>query len=417
MANMDDELWIPEGGPAREGLTDAQLQTQLGKRERSFASYLRWLNRRIREARLVLDSTEENQAGTTLLRLLRDAHLKLNDALNKTVLAVAACQYYDAQVEDIITAYEDQKDAQILLANPANLSLMNEIGRMETDLLPPPPPQQQPGAAGPRPVKIATDLRPKAVLSREASPVELRMWATRFQAYYNASAMQNLALNVQHEYLFSNIDDYLIERLSDKIEPNTPVLQDLGDPMPACMTLIEQEFLKFHPLTTRRLDFFRSTVAVGQSVSQWTSALKRKGDEAALPLLTPDHIYCMRYLVAIPDPMLAELLKIAEPTRDLYDAAITVFEQGQTYRETARGEKALSNAAFGARPKAKTQLPQLQQQQQQVGQAVPTPPQKGTPGPVKGSKNQTPARPVSALAQKLADMRKNNICTDRKSVV
>ena len=240
--------------------------------------------------------------------------------------------------------------------------LMAVVARMEAELRPrTPPPLVQAVAAGvaqPR-YKPNEALKPKQLM-RESTPVELRVWVTKFRAFFIASRLENAPIEEQHAYFRACLEDQLEQRISDQIVVDMPVLDDPNEP--TCLDVLQAEFQLVHPLFARRLDYYRSKQARGQLCSDWTKSVVRLADEANLVAMTQDEACVMRYLSGIVDEKLLErLLQVDEPTKAKLDKAIQLYETGKVYMKTM-AEPPVASAAAVSRPQQPPQPPQQPQQ-------------------------------------------------------
>jgi len=367
---------------ARGDLNAAGRQAEVAARLLSHGAFRGWVTRYFNQYERLVTSAAASAPCRNILEQLTSSLKKLEQARDNVCLNAANMAYYDDQNQDNVDHYEQLKDQEWTRSDGVFQGLVREIGRYETGLAPPAPVARAPG-----PVKVADGLKPKQ-LSRDSTPVEVRIWIKRFKAYFRSSQMDNMLLSVQQEYFEACLEDVLVERLSDKYNETTPMLNDNVPPgTVTCIGLVLEEFLVLHPLYTRRLDFFRSNLSPGQAASEWASSLKRQGDEASIETLEADDIYVMRYLVAIPDPLLTELLKIEEPTRAKFDQLINQYEQGLVYRSSGNSAAV---AAFGEKPKG----------------ARSKKPQKGRKQPVAG-----PGTAKSPIGQRMDQMRTAGQCT------
>ena len=115
-------------------------------------------------------------------------------------------------------------------------------------------------------------------------------------------------------------------RLQNKVSEIAPVFGENS-----FIAALEEEFLHRYPLFTRRLNFFRSTQAPGQTFSDWAGHLRRAGDEAQLSQLGTDEMYVLRYLVGTTDAKLrARFLEESETTLDGLDKMVAERSEEHT---------------------------------------------------------------------------------------
>lgn len=398
-------LQTPDVGPMRStrerrDMTVAQRENEVEVRLIAHGAYKGHLTRAIKAAVKLADTAISSDGiSPTVLTQLIIAFNRLDKQRDHATRSAKLMGYYDEQDVDTIAHYEDLTAAEVDRSEDAFQALTAQIARFEAALQPPLQPPQGPRQAS---QKVAQDLRPKA-LTREAQPVELKVWISRFTAYFAASKMSTLDLLIQHEYFRACLDDYLVERLENSILPDTEVIHPRAVGDQTCLTLLQAEFTVFYPMYTRRLQFFRASCAPGQSYSQWASALRRLGDEAQIESMKAEDLYVMRYLTGYSDPILSELLKIEDPSQAKFDQCITQFEQSTAFRATnpAAAPAMAAYGQSGAKPKQKakgkvSQAPKPSQQAPKRQQ------------PAAGNKKGTSS---SAIGQKMDSMRNSGQCT------
>ena len=194
-------------------------------------------------------------------------------------------------------------------------------------------------------------LKP-AKLLRDNTPVEFTIWVEQFAAYHSSSRMELCSIPEQQAYFKACLEPALIARIASKITPTLPVvppITPLGgrknqrdgtgsvasgaepeDEPDCCIEILHREFVNQYPIFTRRLDFFRSQQGQNQNFSDWTQALRRKGDECDLDSINASDIFILRYLTGIADKkLMAELLKLKDPTVKDLDEAVINWEVSQ----------------------------------------------------------------------------------------
>jgi len=179
-------------------------------------------------------------------------------------------------------------------------------------------------------IRVNTALKPKE-LTKEFTPVELRAWSRQFKAFISTSHIDRLETVNQQAYLRSCVDPFLIARIEEKINDDTPLFGEYD----SCMLYIEMEFRQTYPLFNRRFDFFKYNQESGQMASDWIVQLKFKGDEADLTNMGTEDHYMMRIITGISDVSLKKkLLKERQPTLEKFQDIILNHEQSEKVMET-----------------------------------------------------------------------------------
>ena len=129
------------------------------------------------------------------------------------------------------------------------------------------------------------------------------------------------------------IDVHLESKLFASIQEDTPIFG--RDSQVSCMSLLEEEFLLRYPKIYRQMEFFEAKQAPGQLYSNFVSKLRALGDEAALPSLTAEDIYIMRYLTSTIDKKLREeFLKESKPSTKQFNKIIHQYEMAENSFQT-----------------------------------------------------------------------------------
>ena len=238
---MDDYVRLKPRADMSDDQLDDEVRLRTASQRGYRANYTLQSNRAIRLYR----TAHGAPAGVVLLALMREQLAKCQNSLANVISNISATIYYSNQDQATVDRLLQLQESETERGEEAFHNLLTEFNRMESELAPPAPRAAAAAPAAPRPreARIARDLKP-AILSREANPVEVKLWESRFIAYFGASSMDTLALAVQQEYFRACLDDGLIERLSDKITPAVQVLMDPVDPLiPSCVGFLRGEFL------------------------------------------------------------------------------------------------------------------------------------------------------------------------------
>ena len=134
------------------------------------------------------------------------------------------------------------------------------------------------------------------------------------------------------------IDIHLESKLFTSIQQDTPIFG--SDSQISCMKLLEDEFLLRYPKIYRQMEFFEAKQAPGELFSDFVSKLRALGDEAALPSLSTEDIYIMRYLTSTSDKKLREeFLKESKPSLKQFDKIVLQYEGAENSFQTTAASK------------------------------------------------------------------------------
>ena len=203
--------------------------------------------------------------------------------------------------------------------------LVDATARMEADLNKPPTPLSSAPREGPgfepNP-KVVSTLKPHLVLGTSHSSIQLFNWAEQFEQYYTSSKFGRASILEQHGYFRSCMDAALYERLRRKITTDMPIFGP-----DSCMALLNAEFLRLHPLFSRRMAFFRSVQPASQLFSEWGNTLELLAAEAQLDKMDVDDMISMRYIIGGTDQkLLDEMLRLKDPSLDDLKVVVDHYE-------------------------------------------------------------------------------------------
>ncbi len=156
----------------------------------------------------------------------------------------------------------------------------------------------------------ANDALKPFLLTLEHTPGELRDWKKQFDLYYLAGHMDTWQYTEQVAYLRACIDKELFRHIGDQIEKATSIMDAGG-----AIAILDAEFQKQYPLSSRRLKYFCAQPPQGMLASEWLDKLLRMGDEADLDTLSVDQLHVFRYIASVQDPDLRfKFCQLREPT-------------------------------------------------------------------------------------------------------
>ena len=182
-----------------------------------------------------------------------------------------------ATTEDDFKDYQDDLDSYVTKYNEGMEYVMDAIVGAEKELLPKvritdTGDKGKAAAAAPdakdKLIKANSVLKPET-LTTENTPQELRVWIEQFQSYHATSGFDRLEVKSQQAYFKQCLGNSLRFRLERKINDRTPIFGALD----SCEAVLKEEFLSRYPLFNRRLTFFRSEQASGQSMSDYVIQL------------------------------------------------------------------------------------------------------------------------------------------------
>ena len=312
------------------------------------------LSRKLHVAERIISQAQNLGPSTVLQAQMEEIMDQLERAFSKVETSLRRIQHESPA--DQFQAYEDKLEGEFVRTNKIVKIITQLRVQFEHDLKPKAAPAPAPAAA-PRAVKPNEALKPKT-LTRDSNPVELTVWEKKLTSYFLSGNLDKVSLLEQQAHFHSCLDNYLSNRLEDKIKPGTPVLPDPASVDVSCVELLRTEFLVQHPLFSRRLDFFKYTQAQGQAFTDWAQKLRKKGDEADLAALTVDDLYSMRYFTGVTDQELRkEFLKQTDKaSKNLLEVADT-YEMGRRYDKSMRSSTtaAANNVTSGKKKPAKGQ--------------------------------------------------------------
>lgn len=232
-------------------------------------------------------------------------YLSLLEASSKKIMETAA------KVDEAFVALQETDEANYAAheeplkeASEKSAKAISKLHRVIREI------EARHGAAAAPPASEQTSSKTRLVetlkpftLQKDHNPLDLRTWINKFRAYYTASHMSSATLLEQQAHFFSCLDSIVSDRIRPQIQEDKPIWGDNG-----CVKVIEAEFAEWHPLHSRRVEFFRYDQAPGQSVTEWMDQLEKRGAECDLAEgLTEEDIYVMRFYQGIKDTKLREL--------------------------------------------------------------------------------------------------------------
>ena len=325
-------------GAKKEQQANAKLEAQI-LTHRALKGHL---TKSIKTADRILQQAQALGPSVALQEQLKSILQAIDNAYKKVEASIDTLILLDEQTE--LPKYEKAIDDEFNRTNDMVEHVTEQIVIFEKELMPSPRKRLTTdwSADDDKPVnrsKPMDSLKPKT-LTREHTPVELTVWIKKFTAFFVGSAFEKATLIEQQAHFNASIDAFLVERLSQLIKPNTPVLPDAADIEKSCIDHLKDVFLIINPLFSRRMDYFGFTQGKNQPFTEWYEKMLKRQDEADLPGLTVADLTAMRCLTGVSDPVLkAEFLKT--PTKD----AKGFLDVAQNYELGKRYVKSMGNQA------------------------------------------------------------------------
>eukprot|EP00095_Tigriopus_kingsejongensis_P003476 maker-scaffold264_size232020-snap-gene-0.9 protein:Tk03476 transcript:maker-scaffold264_size232020-snap-gene-0.9-mRNA-1 annotation:"iduronate 2-sulfatase" len=181
------------------------------------------------------------------------------------------------------------------LADEQNRINFMVLAALATASTPATPPSSMPTVGRqPRPIEA---LRP-TTLTREFTPTEFRSWTARFKAYFSSSGLDKCSIPEQHAYLNMCLDTDLEAKIHLRMDNATPVF---GETKECCFSFLQEEFLLAYPISSRRHNFFSAKQSHGQTFMDFSTQLRKMGEEADLASLSVEDIFAIVNVVDIQD--------------------------------------------------------------------------------------------------------------------
>ena len=117
-------------------------------------------------------------------------------------------------------------------------------------------------------IRIRESLKPDK-LKLDFSPMEYRRWTSQIKTFFAASNLQYAPYQEQIGYLHMCLDPNLSNYVSVTAQGDTPIMaydDDLEEEV-TCMDIIDTEFIKRYPITTRRHDLIQQRQQQGQPLT------------------------------------------------------------------------------------------------------------------------------------------------------
>jgi hypothetical protein len=252
-----------------------------------------------------VDNTRPAYTLITKLEMLEILRVRLNDL-------------YEALVQkDNVQANKDTWEAnskEIDEATDVSMAMAQIVlGKIPNPPIPVGVPAQPIGQGGLRPPPLVARanvaLKPE-MLSLDSSPLELKAWIGRFEAFYRTSNLQLLDIRDQQAYLLSHLNPILCLMMEPKFDHLLPVFGQIS-----CIGMLNDAFRERFPIFHRREMFFNAKFSGDiRELPSFLTELEGLADVAEVQNLTRENLIAFKALSAITD---RELRRLAAREEDL----------------------------------------------------------------------------------------------------
>ena len=160
--------------------------------------------------------------------------------------------------------------------------------------------------------------------------MEYRKWTSQIKTFFAASNLQYAPYQEQIGYLHMRLDSNLSNHVSVTAPGDTPVMayDDDMDEDITCIDIIDAEFIKRHPITTRRHDLIQQRQQRGQPLTTYINNMLALGRDADIAKLRPED-WLANLIIAgtIDEEARKELMKIDNPDMEKVRKAANMHER------------------------------------------------------------------------------------------
>ena len=265
------------------------------------------LSGKLDDAKEMLATADACRPTASMLRKLEKQLAELEEAHSRAEWAQNTMDQLDTRPLDHKDRpkYDEQVEKDYKATRERKRELMQMIAAYESDLEQSTRAREtarpaQPVAQSAALPKSNAALKPPR-LTRDATPVEMKMWEKQYRAYHLGSQLDKASVTEQQFYLKNCLDVYLASKLDGKIrEEITPIFPDDDNGEKSCMEILHEEFTFLHPIPQRRYDFFKEMPKEREDFLGFMERLQKMGDEADLTALTTEDIYVFRFITTCP---------------------------------------------------------------------------------------------------------------------
>ena len=170
--------------------------------------------------------------------------------------------------------------------------------------------------------------------------MEYRRWTAQIKTFFAASNLQYAPYQEQIGYLHMCLDANLSNHVSVTAQGDTPIMiyEDQIDEEITCLDIIDAEFIKRYPLTTRRHDLIQQRQQKGQPLTAYINNMLALGRDADIAQLSPeDWLANLIISGTIDDEAKKELMKIENQDMEKVRKAANTHEKQQNSLKPVAG--------------------------------------------------------------------------------
>lgn len=319
--------------PACEtGFADIPEGTTLETALRKYSGHKRWVTKyasKVNKLMGLIETQYDRRADEKLEYNLQRAENEIA-ALSQVAEYLKQLRYdkYKDHLEDVEKLESDiEKAWEVYNVNSHKRATQNVPASPKTR----PPPVESANS-----VKLASDLKPDT-LCHDGTAGDLRLWQTKFEAYYHASHMHLARIQVQQAYMLNCLDRELGQQLTSSMDAQTPVLGARS-----CTAKLNEIFKKRYPLLLRRKMFFQMSQQAGQDERAFLEQLKEAAAEADIESMDVQDAICLCLVTGLKDIRLKEKLGgLENPNLNSFSLLI----DSHMHAKATAGDTAVGNRA------------------------------------------------------------------------
>ena len=170
--------------------------------------------------------------------------------------------------------------------------------------------------------------------------MEYRRSTAQIKTFFAASNLQYAPYQEQIGYLHMCLDPNLSNHVSVTAQGDTPIMayKDELEEEETCMDIIDAEFIKRYPITTRRHDLIQQRQQQGQPLTAYINNMLALGRDADIAQLRPED-WLANLIIAgtVDEEAKKELMKIDNPDMEKVRKAANTHEKHQNSMKTTPG--------------------------------------------------------------------------------
>ena len=168
------------------------------------------------------------------------------------------------------------------------------------------------GGNGGANTKLAAELKPDK-LSFQHTPVAFAQWTEQFRAFVTDARIDRKEPKLQHAYLASSLEPEVYSAIRYDITDAMQLWDDEDELADTCLSLLTKKFLEYHPMTTRRFNFFTFRQRERQDFPQFLAEMRALAIQCDLAAFTQEDILIYRIMTGLGDKALKKLLHQVPP--------------------------------------------------------------------------------------------------------